>query len=393
MGFDTDAIRAAVSLRDVAEAGGVEWDMRKSNAARRDWWAPCPFHSEKSASFHVDEAKGLFKCFGCGAGGDLFSYVMERDGVDFARAAAILAQRGGVEAEEDRAAREARLARRRADAERREAAAARDAARGWSSAMDIWRAARAPGPVMHAYLDARGVDVDAILRAFGGLPASLRFAPDLPYYEHPDGRAVVVHSGPAMIAAIGRDGKIAGVHRTWITEAGRARLGGRKLDKRWIGRKGGMFGLPVRFCAPTPRMVVGEGIETTLAAWSSLVARDGAIWSAEAAISLGALAGPEDPIGAGPDSPSTGRPLPSGTPDWSRSGWAAPDCVDHLIILGEGSTKDPHAAERHGRRALRRHRLRSDGCARHAHLALPHGGWGSGLDFADVAAAARGKAA
>jgi hypothetical protein len=391
--LDTDAIRQAVTLREVVEGAILGWDMKKTSVPRGDWWAPCPFHEERSASFHVDDRKGFYKCFGCGASGDLFKFVMQRDGVDFLTAAKMLAERAGIEGEEGRAARAERLIRRRAEAERRDAEAARAAERGYDAAMRIWREARAPGPVLHAYLDARGIDVDAMLRVLGGWPATLRFAPDLPYYESPNGRALVVHSGPAMVAAIGCGGRIAGVHRTWITESGRARLGGDKLDKRWIGRKGGMFGTPVRFAAPTGRMVVGEGIETTLAVWSRLLARDGAVWSADAAISLGALAGPEDAAGAGPASPATGRPLPSGVPDWTRPAWAAPDCVDHLTILGEGSVKDPHAAERHGWRAKRRHQLRSDGRARNVRLALPAGGWGSGLDFADAALATRGQAA
>jgi hypothetical protein len=192
-----------------------------------------------------------------------------------------------------------------------------------------------------------------------------------------------------MIAAIGCGGKIAGVHRTWITETGRARLGADKLDKRWIGRKGGMFGMPVRMAAPTAKMVVGEGIETTMVVWSALLRRDGAVWSAEAAMSLGALAGAADPSGAGPDSPYTGRPLPSPIPDREGAGWMPPDCVDELVILADASRKDPAAAERHARRALRRHLQRANGSARSARLALPPGGWDSGLDFADVAVGAR----
>jgi hypothetical protein len=390
MSFDLDAIRAAVSLREVAEAGGVVWDMKRSNAARGDWWAPCPFHDERSASFHVDEAKGLYKCFGCGAGGDLFAFVMARDGVEFAAAARALAERGGIAREESEAERATRLERRRRVIEAREREAAKEAEGGWRSALRIWGAAAPPGPILHAYLEARGVDVGAMLAALGDWPPTLRFAPDLPYFL-PDrtGRLTVAHRGPAMLAAIARDGRIVGIHRTWITESGCARPASKTLDKRILGRTREIWGAPIRFSAPSARMVVGEGIETTLAVWSRLLARDGAAWSAEAAVSLGALAGPEDRATAGPVSPATGRPLPSAEPDWTRAGWTAPDCVTELVILAEGSAKDPAAAERHATRALRRHTLRPDGSARRARLALPPGGWASGLDFADIAAASR----
>lgn len=390
MSFDLDAIRAAVSLREAAEAGGVVWDMKRSNAARGDWWAPCPFHDERSASFHVDDQKGLYNCFGYGAGGDLFAYVMQRDGVEFAAAARALAERGGIAREESPAERTARLDRRRRLIEAREREAAKEAEGGWRSALRIWRGGQTPGPVMHAYLEARGVDVGAMIRALGGWPPTLRFAPDLPYFQPgPNGRTAVAHRGPAMLAAIARGGRIVGIHRTWITRTGRARPAGKALDKRIIGRTREIWGAPIRFAALSARMVVGEGIETTLAVWSRLLARDGAAWSAEAAVSLGALAGPEDRASAGPASPTSGRKLPSAEPDWTRAGWTAPDCVAELVILAEGSAKDPAAAERHATRALRRHTLRADGTCRRARLALPPGGWASGLDFADIAAASR----
>jgi len=56
----------------------------------------CPFHNEKTPSFYVDETKQLFYCFGCGAGGDTFKFVMLREGVEFLEAARLLARRAGV---------------------------------------------------------------------------------------------------------------------------------------------------------------------------------------------------------------------------------------------------------------------------------------------------------
>ncbi len=56
----------------------------------------CPFHNEKTPSFYVDENKQLFYCFGCGAGGDLFKFVMMRESVEFPEALRLLARRAGI---------------------------------------------------------------------------------------------------------------------------------------------------------------------------------------------------------------------------------------------------------------------------------------------------------
>jgi DNA primase len=71
----------------------------------------CPFHAEKTPSFSVSPERGLFYCFGCQAGGDVFDFVMRRDGVTFGEALKVLAERAGVALPE----REATPADRRRD--------------------------------------------------------------------------------------------------------------------------------------------------------------------------------------------------------------------------------------------------------------------------------------
>ncbi|WP_225026647.1 DNA primase, partial [Xinfangfangia pollutisoli] len=90
-----DELRTRVSLSSVV-GRKVTWDMRKSNMAKGDWWAPCPFHQEKSASFHVDDRKGYYYCFGCQAKGDALSFVRETENMSFIEAVEVLAREAGM---------------------------------------------------------------------------------------------------------------------------------------------------------------------------------------------------------------------------------------------------------------------------------------------------------
>lgn len=90
-----DELRNRVTISQVV-GRKVVWDMRKSNQAKGDFWAPCPFHHEKSASFHVDDRKGYYYCFGCHAKGDAISFVKETENVSFVEAVEILAREAGM---------------------------------------------------------------------------------------------------------------------------------------------------------------------------------------------------------------------------------------------------------------------------------------------------------
>ncbi|SEQ90094.1 DNA primase [Thalassovita taeanensis] len=90
-----DELRTRTSLSQVV-GRKVMWDPRKSNQGKGDMWAPCPFHQEKSASFHVDDRKGYYYCFGCHAKGDAISFVRETENVDFMEAVEILAREAGL---------------------------------------------------------------------------------------------------------------------------------------------------------------------------------------------------------------------------------------------------------------------------------------------------------
>ena len=90
-----DELRTRTSIAQVV-GRKVMWDMRKSNQGKGDMWAPCPFHQEKSASFHVDDRKGYYYCFGCHAKGDAISFVRETENVEFMEAVEILAREAGM---------------------------------------------------------------------------------------------------------------------------------------------------------------------------------------------------------------------------------------------------------------------------------------------------------
>src|SRR5260370_25661125 len=58
--------------------------------------ARCPFHSEKTPSFNVHQAKGIYKCFGCGAGGSVYDFIMQIEGCAFPEAVRIVANKSGI---------------------------------------------------------------------------------------------------------------------------------------------------------------------------------------------------------------------------------------------------------------------------------------------------------
>ncbi len=91
-----DEIKTRLSLSEVAGAK-VTWDSRKSNPAKGDYWAPCPFHAEKTPSFHVDDQKGFYYCFGCHEKGDIVGFAMATDNLSFPEAVEKLAAQAGLE--------------------------------------------------------------------------------------------------------------------------------------------------------------------------------------------------------------------------------------------------------------------------------------------------------
>ena len=87
---DLERIRQAVNLVELFEAVTT---VRK---VRGTFKALCPFHTEKTPSVSIDPARGLYHCFGCGVGGDVFTFVQETQGLDFGETVEMLADRAGI---------------------------------------------------------------------------------------------------------------------------------------------------------------------------------------------------------------------------------------------------------------------------------------------------------
>ncbi|HZY67332.1 MAG TPA: DNA primase [Devosia sp.] len=90
-----DEIRQRLPISQVV-GEHVIWDKRKSQPGRGDFWACCPFHGEKTPSFHADDRKGIYHCFGCQKTGDHFRFLTEKAGMSFPEAVEKLAGMAGV---------------------------------------------------------------------------------------------------------------------------------------------------------------------------------------------------------------------------------------------------------------------------------------------------------
>lgn len=97
-------------MADLAELASAHTELRRQGDR---YTGLCPFHDERSPSFSVNAADKLYYCFGCGAGGDLFDFVMATENVDFPAAVELLAERYGIEPVREKEDPEAE--RRRAD--------------------------------------------------------------------------------------------------------------------------------------------------------------------------------------------------------------------------------------------------------------------------------------
>jgi DNA primase len=154
--FSTDSIERVKEAADIVEIVSAHTDLRRQGER---FVGLCPFHEERTPSFSVDPREKLYYCFGCEAGGDVFRFVQEREGLGFAEAVETLGERYGVEVTREREDPRAEEARKRR-------------ARLWEVlertatfyVSFLWESPKAKHA--RAYLKERGLG-EEVLRAFG----------------------------------------------------------------------------------------------------------------------------------------------------------------------------------------------------------------------------------
>ncbi|HEX6781857.1 MAG TPA: DNA primase [Solirubrobacterales bacterium] len=93
-----DSVERVKQAADIVEVVSAHTDLRRQGAR---YVGLCPFHDERTPSFSVEPQEKLYHCFGCGVGGDVIKFVEEKDGLNFAEAVELLADRYGVEIERE----------------------------------------------------------------------------------------------------------------------------------------------------------------------------------------------------------------------------------------------------------------------------------------------------
>jgi len=141
-----DQVRAGVDIVEV-----IREYVPSLKSAGRSVKGLCPFHSEKSASFHVHPEKGLYKCFGCGEAGDVIAFIVKMEQVGFSDALQMLADRAGIRLVRDVAAKP------EVEGIREKLFRVLESARGLYE-QQLWD--ERTGQAARAYLDGRGIRED-----------------------------------------------------------------------------------------------------------------------------------------------------------------------------------------------------------------------------------------
>ncbi len=100
MAYSSDFIEKVRAASDIISVAEQYFPLKRAGT---NFTALCPFHSEKTPSFIISRQKQIYKCFGCGEGGNVFTFVMKMDRISFPEAVRSLAERAGIEAPEKKA--------------------------------------------------------------------------------------------------------------------------------------------------------------------------------------------------------------------------------------------------------------------------------------------------
>lgn len=258
-----DEIRSRVPISEII-GRRVHWDAKKTRKSVGDYWAPCPFHGEKSPSFHVVDKKGFYHCFGCGASGDHFRFLTEHDGLKFHEAVAEVANLAGIsmpsagpetdEQRQRRADRERQHARERAEKEQEDA---KVKANRILSAGAIWKQTiPLAGTLGETYFEWRCPGL-----APPANETELRFHPKLEVDpEKPRG-----DTWPAIVARVSDvNGKGVAIWRIYLARDGKGKMPVRDGMSAKLGY-GPSAGGAVRLGGMAKTIGICEGVETSLA--------------------------------------------------------------------------------------------------------------------------------
>lgn len=247
-----DEAKAKKNLSDIV---GRHTTLRRRGG--RELVGLCPFHEERTPSFEVNDAKGLYYCHGCGASGDHFRFLKEKDGLPFRDAFEAMTNETfpDVSAEE--------RARQKAEDEKLRAEAIADARGFWDAAVP------ATGTLAEAYLLSRGIVLP--------IPASIRFGM-VPAARDEAGNWK--RSFPAMIGAVTDGTDVVAIQRVFLDDRGAGKRWGKK-SKLTLGRaRGGALRLDRTDVRPTDpgEVILTEGPEDGLTLAQELPDRQ--IWVA-----------------------------------------------------------------------------------------------------------------
>ncbi|MCG7348210.1 DUF7146 domain-containing protein [Sphingomonas sp. ACRSK] len=224
--------------------------------ADRELVALCLFHKERTPSMRLNDAKGIYHCFGCGASGDIVKLVQETEGLGFMDAMRWLGA-AGLPAVDPAA----RIQAAEEDA--------RDRQRAIDRARDVWASAvPAAGTAAEVYARSRGITM--------ALPPSIRFAMTPAWYDDEEGTCGP--DLPALVGAVTDRTGIIGLQRIFLAKGGKAKAAMQK-PKRSLGRiKGGALKLGNGQGPASAEIVVTEGPEDGLSLAQEMPDRE--VWVA-----------------------------------------------------------------------------------------------------------------
>lgn len=306
----------------------------------------CPFHAEKTPSFTVRPDRDTYRCYGCGAAGDVIEYVMRRCDLDFRQAVEAIAGRFGIHTYSQASQALTPVAAAPSPVDDGEG----DARRIKRAQAIIRQSSPAAGTLVEMYLRARGLTPHLFAPE---VMRQLRFARVDYYVQDANGLPSTLGKFPAMVAPMqDSQGQITAAHVTYLDDSG--------IRKRHITAGGSVcpakkmygaaWGSCIRLGLAGPVMAVAEGIENGL---TFMQARpDVPVWVAG---SLTNMCG--HGVGQGKPHPTPkrlGQLLPSDVPDMDMPGMVLPDICKQVWLIADSDSKDPAAFNAQFLRACRR---------------------------------------